>query len=553
MSFAKKITLGVAALVAVAGFVIIALVVFVNPNDYKPLIQQKAAEQGVELVIAGDISWSFFPRPGFSVSNIEARIPVDKAKQSIKLGELSLALQLSELLSGRIKVSHVSLRDASTAVGKEANAMVLLQAIAIDVNDVNVDGNPFPATMSMQVQQPDKPLINLKLVTTLTLANMQTAASINMEPLKLTIDDSTFEGQLHYTAGKPSHAVLKLNGNAFNLDRYLLADKSEAKAVDTKLAANIASSENVNAVESHKKEEPLPLAGLLAFPGEYQLAVEQLQVNHLQFSKAILSMVIAGEKVTLNELSATAYQGTVRLNGVLTAPAHGVPQLAINTKVTQVQLPALLNDLQQKPSSIAAGSLTLDSALTSRPLTNTQALASLSGQVQLAVDGLVINDLNIEQRVCESAAKVANKPMPDKAWSTTTVFKTLTTTAMIRDGIAQLSPVVGKLDTLDLTGHGPVNLLDNTLNLELDLALRNNATAANFCDVINPRLADIEWPLRCEGNYATQSGKDLCGIDKSRLDRVLGQVAEKKIEDKLKEKFGPDADKIKDGLKKLFR
>ena len=98
-----------------------------------------------------------------------------------------------------------------------------------------------------------------------------------------------------------------------------------------------------------------------------------------------------------------------------------------------------------------------------------------------------------------------------------------------------------------------MNLLDNTLNLELDLALRNNATAANFCDVINPRLADIEWPLRCEGNYATQSGKDLCGIDKSRLDRVLGQVAEKKIEDKLKEKFGPDADKIKDGLKKLFR
>jgi len=262
--------------------------------------------------------------------------------------------------------------------------------------------------------------------------------------------------------------------------------------------------------------------------------------------------VIAGEKVTLKELSATAYQGAVRLDGVLTAPAHGVPQLSMNTKVTQVQLPTLLNDVQQKPSSIAAGLLTLDAALTSRPVTKTQALASLSGQVQLAVDGLVINDLNIEQRVCESAAKVANKPMPDKAWSTTTAFKTLTTTATIYDGVAQLSPLVGKLDTLDLTGHGPVNLLDNTLNLELDLALRNNTAATNFCDVINPRLADIEWPLRCEGNYVTQSGKELCRIDKSRLDRVLGQLAEKRIEEKLQEKFGVDADKIKDGLKKLF-
>ena len=115
-----------------------------------------------------------------------------------------------------------------------------------------------------------------------------------------------------------------------------------------------------------------------------------------------------------------------------------------------------------------------------------------------------------------------------------------------------LSPLAAKLDTLDLNGIGPVNLLDNTMDLKLDLKAVDDRQAVNACEIMNPRLAAISWPLRCRGNFSTQSGKELCSIDQSRLDKLVLQAAEQKLGEKLKEKMGKDGEKLKDALKGLF-
>ena len=625
MSVIRKIVLGVTALLALLVLAAVILVLLVNPNDYKQQIQQKAAEQGVDLVIAGDIGWAFFPRPGFSVSNLEAQVPTGKGKQAIKVGDLTLALHMGELLAGKMEVGHLTVSNASTALKNAKGEQQLLEGMDVELADINVDGEFFPlsitvhfsqtglqadvqltaeASVHLQTRQyalrqlqmsalvkgsalpageqtisltfPEAEFdgnagtltvvdlvlqaAKLKLETQLAASNLQQAAVVKLEPLAITLDDTHVNGKLHVQTGNPANVLLDLKGDTLDLDRYLADAKAPGAEAPSTVQVNQASetqhSDKAAVIQASSGNEPLPLSKALALPGDYAIAFDRVVVNHLQLANVVAVVNIAGEKLMLNKMAADLYQGSLQVDGSLRVPAGASPQLAANVTASHVQLPVLLADLQQAPPKVAAGVLTLDAQLTSVPLTKAQLLASLSGQARFAVDGLVINELNVEQRVCEAAAKVDGKSLPDKVWPTQTAFKDTKVSAQISNGVAQLSPVVAKLDTLDLRGKGPVNLVASTVDLVLDLQLINDTAAANFCEVMNPDLAEITWPLRCEGNYITQSGKDLCGIDKGRLDDLVRQAAQKKLEskmdEKLKEKFGSEADKFKEGIRNLF-
>lgn len=57
----KKLLLLVAVLLVVVLGAVAALVLFVNPNQFKPLIVEQTKKQtGLDLMIEGDIGWKFF-------------------------------------------------------------------------------------------------------------------------------------------------------------------------------------------------------------------------------------------------------------------------------------------------------------------------------------------------------------------------------------------------------------------------------------------------------------------------------------------------------------
>lgn len=168
---------------------------------------------------------------------------------------------------------------------------------------------------------------------------------------------------------------------------------------------------------------------------------------------------------------------------------------------------AIAGRLAAKALRILAGSLQLDSRLTAMPLSRAGILKTLSGNLQFSVSGMVIDEMNIEKRVCEAAAQLDGKSLSAKQWSEKTELRDTRGTAQLQNGIMFLSPLAAKLDTLDLNGIGPVNLLDNTMDLKLDLKAVDDRQAVNACEIMNPRLAAISWPLRCRGNFSTQAAR----------------------------------------------
>lgn len=93
---------------------VLALVLLVNPNQFKPLIIEQAKKNtGLELVIDGDISWKFFPSLGFELGKTELRNPQGFSQPNLfKVDTVGVDVSVMPLLSSQLEVGNVTLDGA---------------------------------------------------------------------------------------------------------------------------------------------------------------------------------------------------------------------------------------------------------------------------------------------------------------------------------------------------------------------------------------------------------------------------------------------------------
>ncbi|MHC6526693.1 AsmA family protein [Vibrio proteolyticus] len=110
----KKIVLFIAALLLIVVIGLAALVLLVNPNQFKPLIVEQAKKHtGLELVIEGDISWQFFPSLGFELGKTELRNPAGFTKPNmLKVESVGIDVSVMPLLSKQLEIGNVTLDGA---------------------------------------------------------------------------------------------------------------------------------------------------------------------------------------------------------------------------------------------------------------------------------------------------------------------------------------------------------------------------------------------------------------------------------------------------------
>ncbi|MGR5353211.1 AsmA family protein [Vibrio sp. DNB22_19_2] len=110
----KKLLLVIAIPVVVILAAVLALTVFVNPNQFKPLIVEQVQKQtGLELVIEGDISWQFFPSIGFELGRTELRNPQGFSQPNLfKVDTVGADVSVMPLLSKQLEIGNVTLDGA---------------------------------------------------------------------------------------------------------------------------------------------------------------------------------------------------------------------------------------------------------------------------------------------------------------------------------------------------------------------------------------------------------------------------------------------------------
>ena len=109
----KKLVLTVLALIVVLGVVVLVGPSFVDWNSYKAEITRTVEEQtGRRLEIDGDISFQVLPAPRLSVEKLKlANVEGGSADTFVSAGALQIHVALAPLLSGKVKVASVTLKD----------------------------------------------------------------------------------------------------------------------------------------------------------------------------------------------------------------------------------------------------------------------------------------------------------------------------------------------------------------------------------------------------------------------------------------------------------
>ncbi|MEC6815794.1 AsmA family protein [Photobacterium toruni] len=127
----KKILYILLGLILLVVIGIGALVTFVNPNQFKPLLTEQVKKiTGRDLVINGDISWRFFPTLGLSVGETEFRNPKGFAEPNlVQFKQANLSVSVLPLLSQHLDIGEMRLDDAHVFVQTLANGHTNLDGL----------------------------------------------------------------------------------------------------------------------------------------------------------------------------------------------------------------------------------------------------------------------------------------------------------------------------------------------------------------------------------------------------------------------------------------
>ncbi len=123
-SRAKKIILGgIAALVALVVIVLVAVSVFIDPNDYKDRIAAEAESAlGLKVHIEGDLSLSLFPWIAIKTGAIRVENPPEfGGGDFVSLKEADLSLEILPLLTGNVSINKVTVKDMVVLLVKDKN------------------------------------------------------------------------------------------------------------------------------------------------------------------------------------------------------------------------------------------------------------------------------------------------------------------------------------------------------------------------------------------------------------------------------------------------
>lgn len=163
----KKLLFIVGIPVLIIILAIAALLLFVNPNQFKPLIVEQTKKQtGMDLVIDGDIDWQLFPSLGLSLGKTELKNPEGfKNENLLKIEGIGVDVSVMPLFSKELFIGSVSLDGAEiyleTKKDGASNLDALTQSNKAEPVDSTASSTPTEPAPSVPSEPQTSWTINL--------------------------------------------------------------------------------------------------------------------------------------------------------------------------------------------------------------------------------------------------------------------------------------------------------------------------------------------------------------------------------------------------------
>lgn len=290
--------------------------------------------------------------------------------------------------------------------------------------------------------------------------------------------------------------------------------------------------------KASEPEQALDLSALRSLNLDGSLRIGQLKVANIRSSKVRLDVKARNGQVNVSPLSANLYQGS--MNGSLSVNAQATPAIAINQKLTGINVAALTKDAADFDTLEGRGNVAMN--LTMQGGTVSAMKKAMDGNMSLNLSDGAIKGINIAKKLRDAQGMLGKAQTQSANQSEKTDFSELKASFNVANGVAHNDDLSMKSPLLRLTGNGDINIGNDSMNYLAKATLAKTLEGQGGRDSVG----GITVPVRVSGPFS-----DL----KYTLDfgAMVSEVAKQKVEAKKEEIKTKVQDKLKDSLKGLFR
>ena len=349
------------------------------------------------------------------------------------------------------------------------------------------------------------------------------------------IDASTVKGTLNITLEPQPAISTDLRIDTISTD-YYLNDGQEPS--DTSTESPVATATTSNDVEL------IPLDLLSSFDTKSIVRIKQLSHADIQFDD--VKVEITNQDAVLDLLvSAKGLGGNIVASLDTTVANPGNSHLRVSLDGLDVA--------QLFPAEGLTGQLKGHLNVTFKGHMLGELSESISGNTVFTVaDGTL--DVTPIKRMAMTIDTLRGKRSRISDWPDTMPFEHMVGEHVLEQGLASGQFFEFELENLSVTGHGGIDLVNETLHYNVTAILDQTDQGAFK---VSDQLAGIRWPMTCQGSF-TAAPADLCFGEEGAIAHLLGDVIKQDLqrrgEDKLDDLINDKVpDELKDLTRKLFR
>ncbi|MBK8187093.1 MAG: AsmA family protein [Cellvibrio sp.] len=186
----KKLLKMVGAIFLLVLLAIVALIVFVDPNRFKPSIESLAKNQNIALSIEGDLSWKLWPSIGLGAETVTLGSLVESEKRLAEIEQMSLLLALAPLFSGNFQADHLVLSGVKLNLAVDQKGKTNWSFLTDSKTAEPVPTNTSESSLNMNIEK-----ISIEN-SQITYLDEQTKQSIQLSDFNLHLKDVNTQEKL---------------------------------------------------------------------------------------------------------------------------------------------------------------------------------------------------------------------------------------------------------------------------------------------------------------------------------------------------------------------
>jgi len=378
------------------------------------------------------------------------------------------------------------------------------------------------------------------------------ARHVEMDDIKLNLDDSEMTGWLHVLDMTQPMVRYKLHMSPINADAYMAP--SSAEATEGEVPAVPAVNDTAAAGAATAEQEPeieLPLELLRKLDLQGELTMASVTINQIPLTDILMKTQAKAGVVRIDPLELKALEGNATSSVMLNVKGE-IPDYAIGMKASDIQPgpvldPMLATIFGQKDVSMDGAANVLANIKTQGTRVSGLKQAA-KGNLQFDMAKTVLHGVDFEYYVRNVVADyLTTKSLAVPAeWrgsldpKTKTAFNRVHASAVVANGDITNKDLILDSSRIKVKGEGVVNIVRNDMDYKalVDVEPSSRQTTAE-------KLLDQPLSIRIHGPFE-QLAYD---VDRDQLKKVLGDMLEAEAKAKIKKELEEEKEKLRQKVK----